>query len=164
MTKPHEKINILNAKRFKEVLLNGDWIAATNFKNQLSDLTWKQATTKIGTLNTIAMLTYHINYYIAGILNVFEGGSLNIKDKYSFNLPKIKSQKDWEILLDKMWNNAEKFTNLLELMPNKKLKEVFVDEKYGSYQRNIDAMIEHSYYHLGQISLIKKMLLEKNEN
>jgi len=149
------------AKRFKEVLLNGNWVAATNFKDQLSDLTWKQATAKIGALNTIAMLTYHINYYIAGILNVFEGGSLNIRDKHSFNLPKIKSQEDWEILLDEILKNSEKFANLLEQMTNKKLEKVFVDKKYGSYQRNINAMIEHSYYHLGQISLIKKMLLEK---
>ena len=147
-------------KRFREILLNGDWVIGTNFKEQLSDLTWKQATTKIGTLNTIAALTFHINYYIAGILNVFEGGSLDIRDKYSFNLPPIKSQKDWEKLLDKMWNDAEKFANIVELMPDKKLEEVFVDKKYGSYQRNINAMIEHSYYHLGQITLIKKMLLE----
>lgn len=28
----------------------------------------------------------------------------------------------------------------------------------GSYLRNIEGVIEHSYYHLGQISLIKKMI------
>ncbi|RLD29113.1 MAG: DUF1572 domain-containing protein [Bacteroidetes bacterium] len=152
------------ANRFREILLNGDWVAATNFKDQLSDLTWEQATTKIGKLNTIAILTFHINYYIAGILNVFEGGSLDIRDKYSFDLPPIKSQEDWEKLLDKMWNDAEKFANIVELMPDKKLEEVFVDEKYGSYKRNINAMIEHSYYHLGQITLIKKMVLEADKN
>ncbi len=152
------------AKRFREILLNGDWVTATNFKDQLSDLTWEQAITKVGTLNTIAILTFHINYYIAGILNVFEGGSLDIRDKYSFDLPPIKSQEDWEKLLDKMWSDAEKFANIVELMPDKKLEEVFVDKKYGSYQRNIDAMIEHSYYHLGQITLIKKMLLAADKN
>ena len=151
------------AKRFREIILNGDWVVSTNYKDQLSDLTWKQATTKIGTLNTIADLTFHINYYIAGILNVFEGGSLDIRDKYSFNLTPIKSQEDWKKLLDKMWNDAEKFADIVELMPNQKLEEVFVDKKYGSYRRNIDAMIEHSYYHLGQIALIKKMLLEIDE-
>jgi uncharacterized damage-inducible protein DinB len=151
------------ANRFREILLNGDWVVVTNYKDQLSDLTWKQATTKIGTLNTIADLTFHINYYIAGILNVFEGGSLDIRDKYSFDFPPIQSQEDWEKLLDKMWKDAEKFADLVELMPDKKLEEVFVDKKYGSFQRNIDAMIEHSYYHLGQITLIKKMLLEADK-
>ena len=152
------------ADRFREVILNGLWIANTNYKDQLSNLTWKQATMKIGSLNTIAALTFHINYYIGGMVNVFEGGSLEIRDKYSFDLPPIESKKDWEELLKSMWNNAEKLANKVELMPDKKLDEVFVNIKYGSYQRNIDAIIEHSYYHLGQISLIKKMLLETEKS
>jgi len=149
------------AKRFREVLLDGKWIANTNFKEQLSEVTWEQATTKIDSLNTIAMLTFHIDYYIAGLVNVFEGGDLEIKDKFSFDLPPIESQEQWEALLNKLWNDSEKFAILLEQMPDSKLDEVFVDEKYGTYLRNIDGMIEHSYYHLGQITLIKKMILSK---
>ncbi|WBV59445.1 DUF1572 domain-containing protein [Chryseobacterium camelliae] len=146
------------AKRFREVVLDGLWIANTNFKDQLKDVTWKQAMTKVGSLNTIAMLTFHIDYYIAGLVNVFEGGGLEIKDQYSFDLPPIESEEQWEELLHKLWNDAEKFANLLEQMPDSKMDEVFVDEKYGTYLRNIDGMIEHAYYHLGQITLIKKLL------
>jgi uncharacterized damage-inducible protein DinB len=152
------------AKQFREVHLDGDWVAATNLKTQLSDLNWKQATAKAGSLNTIAALAFHINYYVAGILNVLEGGSLDIRDKYSFDLPPIESQKDWEKLLNKMWSDAEKFANLVEQMPDEKLGEGFAGEKYGNYHKNIHAMIEHSYYHLGQIVLIKKILLQANEN
>ena len=57
------------AKRFREVLLDGLWIANTNFKDQLSNVTWEQATAKVGSLNTIAMLTFHIDYYITNLLN-----------------------------------------------------------------------------------------------
>jgi len=149
------------ANRFREVLLNGDWVVATNFKDQILNLTWEQATTKIDTLNTIAALTFHINYYIAGILNVFEGGKLKIRDKYSFNLAPIKSQEDWEKLLNTTLNNAEKFASFIEQMHDNKLEEIFVDKKYGTYKRNINAIIEHSYYHLGQITLIKTMLLKQ---
>jgi len=148
------------AQQFREILLEGDWIAATNFKAQLSDLTWKQATTKVRSFNTIAALTFHIHYYMAGILNLFENGSLEIRDKFSFDIPPIKSQEEWENLLTKMWRDAEKFAVMVEQMPDEKLEEVFVDKKYGNYHRNLDAMIAHSYYHLGQIVLIKKMLLE----
>ena len=45
-------------------------------------------------------------------------------------------------------------------MSDDKLTDVFVKEEYGTYHRNINAIIEHSYYHLGQISLIKKLLNE----
>lgn len=147
------------AKRFREVLLDGLWIANTNFKNQLSDVTWEQATTKVASLNTIAMLTFHIDYYIAGLVNVFEGGDLEIRDQYSFDLPPIESQEHWEELLQKFWDDTENFASLLEQMPDSKMNEVFVDEKYGTYLRNIDGMIEHAYYHLGQITLVKKLLL-----
>lgn len=146
------------AKRFREVVLDGLWIANTNFKHQLSDVTWEQAITKIGSLNTIAMLTFHIDYYIAGLVHVFEGGDLEIRDKYSFDLPSVESQQQWEDLLNKLWNDAERFAILLEQMPDSKMDEGFVDEKYGTYLRNIDGMIEHCYYHLGQITLIKKLL------
>jgi hypothetical protein len=152
------------ADRLREVVLNGLWIANTNYKDQLSGLSWAQATTRIGSLNTIAKLTFHINYYLCGIVQVLEGGALDIRDKYSFDLPPIESQQDWEKLVNALWSNAEKFAALVEQFPDEKLDEAFVDEKYGTWQRNIDAMIEHCYYHLGQITLIRKMILAQEKS
>ncbi len=146
------------AKRFREVILNGTWIANTNYKDQLEDLGWEKATTHIKSINTIAVLAQHIHYYIQGINNVFRGGTLDIKDTYSFDFPEITSQNEWESFLSKFWNDSEAFASLIEQMPDEKLQQVFVDVKYGTYQRNIDAMIEHSYYHLGQIVMIKKII------
>lgn len=151
------------ADRFREVILNGTWIANTNFRDQLSGLTWQQATTRIGSLNTIAALTFHINYYVAGVLNVLKGGPLDIRDRYSFDLPPIESAEDWESLKETLYDNAEKFANQVESMADKKLEEVFIDKKYGTFLRNIEGMIEHSYYHLGQVSLIRKMILENEK-
>jgi uncharacterized damage-inducible protein DinB len=149
------------AIRFRDVILNGTWIANTNYKNELSNLDWQLATAKFETLNTIAVLAQHIHYYINGINNVFKGGTLEIKDKYSFDFPAIESQNAWESFLSRFWYDAEEFASLIEQMPEEKLQHGFVDEKYGSYQRNIDAMIEHAYYHLGQIVLIKKLVNNK---
>lgn len=148
------------ANRFREVILNGTWVANTNFRDQLSNVNRAQATQRIGSLNTIAALTFHINYYIAGILNVFEGGALEIRDKYSFDFPELKSDEAWELLRDTLFTNAEKFAAHVERMPAEQLEEVFTDKKYGTYRRNIEGMIEHSYYHLGQVSLIRKMIRE----
>jgi uncharacterized damage-inducible protein DinB len=148
------------ANRFREVLLNGKWIANTNYKEQCSTISWEQAIKKVGSLNTIAALTFHINYYLDGIINVFDGGTLDIRDKYSFDMPPIKSKEDWETLLSELVANAEKVADHVDQMSEKRLEENFVDEKYGTYRRNIEAVIEHGYYHLGQISLIKKMIME----
>jgi len=146
------------ANRLKEVLLNGKWIANTNFKEQIISISWEQAIEKVENLNTIALLTFHVNYYIKGLLNVFEGGNLEIKDKFSFDMPEITSETDWLNLVNEFVSNAEKFINHVEKMDDNLLTQPFVKVEYGSYLRNIEAQIEHSYYHLGQVSLIKKLI------
>lgn len=151
------------ASRLEEVLLNGQWIANTNFKSQIESITWEQATTKIGSLNTIASLVFHIKYYLKGLNQVFQGGALEIRDKYSFDMPAITCEADWQVLADDFIANTRSFIIAVESMSDAQLDEPFVDEKYGSYLRNIEGVIEHSYYHLGQISLIKKMVLETPE-
>ena len=148
----------LLSNRLEEVLLNGQWVANTNYKSQLETISWQQATQKVGNLNTIAHLTFHINYYLSGILNVFNGGDLEIRDQYSFNMPAINSEKDWKELLDDFLANSEKFIKCVESLQNQHLDEIFVVKKYGTYCRNIEGFIEHSYYHLGQISLINKLI------
>lgn len=150
--------NFAIANRLREVLLNGKWIANTNFKEQLLNVSWKQAIQKVDNLNTIALLTYHLNYYLAGLLNFFKSGKLEIRDKYSFDLPEIKSEGDWNALVNDFLNNAEMFAKQVEQMDESLLDQPFADEKYGSYLRNIEGVIEHSYYHLGQVSLIRKMI------
>jgi len=145
------------ANRFTD-LFDGHWIANTNFNELLADLDWQQATQQIGTLNTIAALTFHVNYYIGGLVNVFKGGGLEIRDKYSFDLPPIQSEEDWTKLQNELWSNAVIFAEQVGKMTEEILDGPFVEEKYGTYRRNIEAMIEHGYYHLGQVAMLKKMI------
>jgi uncharacterized damage-inducible protein DinB len=148
----------LLAKRLREVLIDGRWIANTNYKEQILSITREQAIQKVENLNTIALLIFHINYYMQGLLVVFNGGKLEIRDKYSFDLPEIKTEEDWSKLVSDFLSNSEKFADAVEQMSDHVLEQPFTDEKYGSYLRNIEGVIEHSYYHLGQISLLRKML------
>lgn len=149
------------ANQFKEVHIDGTWITNTNFKTILADVNWEIAAKRIGSLNSIAMLTYHINYYLAGVLKVLEGGPLDIRDKYSFDLPPITSQSDWEELQNKFLKNANKITQHIEAMNDQELLAGFAGGKYGTNYRNLTGMIEHAYYHLGQIVMIKKLITEQ---
>lgn len=151
------------AKHFRDLHFGGNW-TSVNLKQTLADVTWQQATAKVYSLNTIAILVFHINYYVSAVLKVLQGGPLDAHDKYSFDLPPIQSQEDWEKLLSKMWAEAENFAMLVEKLPESKLGETFSDEKYGNYYRNLHGIIEHTHYHLGQIVLIKKILLHRGEN
>ncbi|MFN3445407.1 MAG: DinB family protein [Bacteroidia bacterium] len=152
------KRNLTLASRLREVLLDGTWIANTNYKAQITSVNWQQATQKVGDLNTVAALTFHINYYLSGLLSAFETGKLEISDKYSFDLPPISSQADWDKLVSDFLNNAQQFADWVEQIDDSVLDQPFIDERYGTLLRNIEGVIEHSYYHLGQISLIKKMI------
>lgn len=143
--------------RFKEVYLDGTWIANTNIKHQLSQVDWKQATQEVAELNTIAKLAFHLNYYLKGLINVFDGGDLKIRDNYSFDCPAISSAEDWEYLVSDILMNAQTFATHLVAFSDDVLNSDFVNPKYGTYRRNIEAVIEHSYYHLGQIVLIRKL-------
>ncbi|MEO8912522.1 MAG: DUF1572 domain-containing protein [Puia sp.] len=151
------------AKQFRDVHFGGNW-TASNLKQQLADITWQEATTKVYTFNTISSLVYHMNYYVSAVLKVLRGEPLDASDKYSFGHPQILSREDWEKLLDKTWKDAENFATVIEQLPENKLWESFSDEKYGNYYRNIQGIIEHIHYHLGQIVLIKKILLQSNDN
>ena len=146
------------ASRLQEVYIDGTFIAYTNYKDSLRDVTWIEAETKIGRHNTIAALTFHINYYLEGLIQVFNGGDLTISDKFSFQCEKINSEHAWDERKDTLNNNAKIFIGLVRHFPDSKLNDAFVKEQYGNYLRNIEAVIEHSYYHLGQISLIKKLI------
>jgi len=146
------------ANRLREVLTNGEWVTGTNFKEQILNTHWRDAVESLYDLNSIAKLTFHIHYYIKGVTKVLQGGPLEISDKYSFDAPPIRSEADWNHLTDRFCTDSEKFISLIEEMTEDELLASFVDKKYGNYQRNIDLMIEHTYYHLGQILIIKKLI------
>jgi uncharacterized damage-inducible protein DinB len=148
------------AKHFREMHTGGNW-TWSNLRDNLKDVTWQQATTKVYTFNTIATLVYHMNYFVSATLEVLQGKPLNAHDKFSFDHPPIKSEEDWRKIVDNALTDAEKFAGLVEQMPESKLWETFCGEKYGNYYRNIQGIIEHTHYHLGQVALIKKIVQQQ---
>ena len=146
------------ANRLGEVILSGTWIANTNIKDQIENLDYTIANKQVQSLNIIAILAQHIHYYVSGIKNVFVNGNLEIRDKFSFDFPPITSQKQWKSFQNLFWKDTEELIQHISHLSESELQNPFVEEKYGSYQRNLDGLIEHAYYHLGQIVLIKKMI------
>lgn len=145
------------ASHFRAVHFGGNW-TSVNIKKVLEDVTREEAITQVYDFNTIAILVFHINYYVSGVMQVLKGGTLDIKDKYSFECPLIKNQEDWQDLIHKTLTEAEEFAKHIEVLPESALWEDFTDPKYGNYYKNLHGIIEHTHYHLGQIVLIKKIL------
>lgn len=151
------------AEHFRGVYFGGNW-TDVNLKDTLADIDREQAIQKIESFNTIAGLVFHINYFVEAVLKVLQGSQLDAHDKYSFDLPPVASEDDWEHLKNKLFTNAEIIARLVEELPEQKLWEDFTDPKYGNYYKNIHGLIEHTHYHLGQIVLLKKILLKSDSD
>lgn len=145
------------AKQLRAVYFGVNW-TWSNFKDNLSDVSWQQATKKVHAFNTIAQLVFHTNYYIEAVLKVLNGGPLDAHDKFSFKCPLIESQEDWEKLLEKSFQEAEDLASKIEAMDAEILEKIFIEDKYGTYYRNFHGIIEHCHYHLGQIVILKKLV------
>ena len=149
------------AKHLREVYFGGNW-TASNVKDTLSDVSWKEAVTEIGKFNTIAILTNHISYYVTAVLEVLKGNTLDAKDELSFTHPQINNPQEWESFLDTIWSNVLEFCDKIEELEDAKFFEDMQEKKYGNYFRNLHGIIEHTHYHLGQIVLLKKLIRENN--
>jgi len=153
---------IQSAKHMNDIFFGGNW-TSVNMRQHLIGLTWQQATARIYDHNSIAALTFHINYFVEAQIDVLSGRPLNAHDQFSFDLPPIQSQNDWEDILQRVWTNAEKCVELINQLPAERMGENFSDAKYGTWYRNMQGNIEHIHYHLGQIVVIKKILLLQNK-
>lgn len=152
------KTTKLLSTNLHQVYFGGNW-TASNLKNTLSDVTLEMAKKEVNNLNTILALSFHIHYYLKGTMGVLKGGDLTIRDKYSFDHPNLNSEAEWQDFQNNIWTEAKEFISLIEKLDDNILNTYLAEEKYGTYYRNLAGIIEHTHYHLGQIALIKKLML-----
>lgn len=151
------EIAIQLAKHIRSLYFGKNW-TAVSFKETLADVDWEEASKQMGDCNSILTLVHHTTYYMKVQLPVFDGGELVASDKDSFIHDPMTSAEDWEAVKNEMFQVAETYASKIESLPENIFDKSFADEKYGSYYRNLQGVIEHSHYHLGQIVLVKKLL------
>lgn len=151
------QLAITIATHFRHVHFGGNW-TCVNLLDTLKDVTWEEALHSREGFNTIAVLTFHINYFVDAVLKVLEGAPLDANDAFSFTHPPITNDADWQRLLEKLWSDADRFITLVEQLPDDRLHTDMADPKYGTWCRNLHGIIEHTHYHLGQIVVLKKLM------
>lgn len=159
---PNRKIKFAErvAEQIHGVFFGGNW-TDSNFKDQLESVTLNQAFAKKGEHNTIAELAYHIVYFVKVQLRVLEGGPLQGSDAESFDVPAFKIEEEWRSFLDEALAAAKRHADSVAELDDEILFEPFVDEKFGTWWDNLEGLVEHTHYHLGQISLLRKLYREK---
>lgn len=145
------------AKGLKGVYFGQNW-TSVNYSEVLNNVSFDEAVKKIEGFHSIATLFFHAGYYVKAVLGVLEGGPLDAKDSYSFDLPPLQTEGDWLGLKEQTYERVRRFAAYTEELTDHKLDEIFVDQKYGNYYRNLTGVVEHAHYHLGQIVFLKKWL------
>jgi uncharacterized damage-inducible protein DinB len=145
------------AKGLRTFQKGSNW-TDSSLNEHLKDLSWEDATRQVYDLNCIALLVHHMNYYLNAVFHVLKGNPLQSKHEESLQYPPIQSQQDWENLVQKNFQDAEDFATLIEQLTEEQLWKEFPDGRSGNYYYHIQGSIEHCYYHLGQIVVIKKIL------
>ena len=152
-------INAQIARQLQDVYFGGNW-TDVSLKDSIEGVGWEEAAMKVHGFNSIAALIYHMNYYVRVAILVLQGQKPDARDTDSFRHPPIESHADWQRLLEQTWAEVNTLAGLVEQMPEQKLWQTFMHEKYGNYFRNLTGITEHVHYHLGQVVLIRKIIRE----
>ena len=154
-----DKVELLKEK-IEKVYRGNPWYG-NSIKSVLKDIDPKTAFTKAArNVHTIAELVAHIIAWREFVISKIKGdNNFKITQQLSFDWKKIDGNEKtaWKNLLKTLEKNQREFLTIL-----KKLDDNFLKSPVSRRRYNIEFLIEggiqHDIYHLGQISLLKKMI------
>ena len=146
------------ARHIREIHFGNNW-TDVDMTMVLKDVTWQQAiATPIPNANSIAVLVFHTNFYLNYVHKSIKEGVYKFEHEDSFKVPPIQSEADWQALLQKTWDDAEAFAQTVENLTVGLDFFNAVPPFSNSFYKNLQGVVEHNHYHLGQIVLLKKLL------
>jgi uncharacterized damage-inducible protein DinB len=134
------------------------WLDVT-IMGVLEDLTYLEASKKIGEHNTIWQLVVHItewkNTCVARIM-----GKKSRCPEHNYILPvEDNSELAWVKALSALEEAHFRLMDILTTYKKEDLNEVYKNKH--TYYEHLSGIIIHDAYHLGQIMLLKKLIREK---
>lgn len=135
----------------------GNW-TEVSVANTLSNISVAQATQKTaGSPNTIASLVNHLWYWNTIILLRMKGENPVIPDVNGFDVGELKSEEAWRSLVDKAYKSFVELSQAIRNFPPEKLPDP-TSNGQSTISRNLYGIVEHAYYHLGQIVILKHLV------
>lgn len=147
------------ARHFRQAYTGGSF-SERYLEAELRALNHRQANTSLRGANTVAALAYHLHFYVAGMQSALTGGELDTRDGASWETPAIETEEAWRQLIDECLATGEAFAKTLEALPEDALHEPFHAPTNSSTFVNALGVLEHVYYHLGQVVLLRRELEE----
>ena len=141
---------------------NGNpWIDVT-INGELNSLTAKQAAAKTGNLNSIWEIVNHMISWRKALIGRVKGKPVKYSDNNFISKVKDKSPAAWKKIISKFRKSQNDIIGFLKKSDDQLLEIVSPTSGYTYYELVMSILI-HDSYHLGQIVLIKKILIEKEK-
>ncbi|MBN9296380.1 MAG: hypothetical protein J0I41_05175 [Filimonas sp.] len=150
-------IRLLLAQHIIDVHEGDNW-TEIDIKGTLEDVSFEEAITVIpASPNSIAMLVHHLTFYSNKVHERLQGIYNAIPASNGFEMPPVKSEKDWKKLKADNLRAANSLANEVKIFPLEQLFELTASGS-STYYKNVQGIIEHAHYHLGQMVLLKKII------
>ncbi len=146
-----------SARQLREVYFGGNWTAVHVF-GVTEDIQFNELHLRYEGNHSLLELIYHQYYFVTSLHMVLNGDPLTTRDKFSFDHPPVNTEQDWKDFLELIRSTVTATAALLEKVSDDELTLPFVRPEYGTLFRNIQGVIEHTHYHLGQITLLKRLI------
>lgn len=145
------------ARHISEVFEGNNW-TEVDIKQTLSDVTWEEATTiTAASVNTIAALLFHLDFYNGVIMSRLNGINPVIDEHNGMNVPPIENERQWKQLQQKAFDSTARLAAVVEDFPEERLQEL-TQRGLHTYYKTLHGIAEHSHYHLGQMVLLKNLV------
>lgn len=155
------QVSKLISTHLKEAFEGNNW-SEVNVRDTVKDITFPEAVTKTkASPNTIAALLYHMTFYNKAVHERLLGREPQINAANGFDMPPLTSEADWEHVKNEAFSAAEKLAEAICIFPDEKLMDQVPPGK-GSFYKKFHGVIEHNYYHLGQIVILKNLLRNRS--
>ncbi len=141
----------------------GDAWHGASLKIILDEVTFKQAFNRpTKSTHSIVELTLHIDAWTQEVLSRLNGNVHNEPLNGDWQDPKEISEKYWAELKQQLYNNTNKLIAALKNISTEKLSKIVGTERNAAagtgytHEVMIFGLLQHTAYHSGQISLLKK--------
>jgi len=152
-------IKSLIAQHVIEAHEGGNW-TSNSIKETLQDVSLSAATNvTAASQNTIAAILHHLSYWNRVMIQRIAGIAVEIPDSNGFDVPAITTDQEWKALQEDNIKSAHELASAIRAVDPEDLTSPILPG-YSSTYKNLQGTVEHIHYHLGQMTMLKRL----NEN
>lgn len=152
--KDHEQL----AKNFSDLFDGSSWIDV-NIMSTLDEITAKQAATKpFPDFNSIWEIVNHMISWRETVLKRIFGENVESPEHNYFTSIRDRSENAWLKTKERFHESQTKW---LEAITEMKIKDLSTKHDFNTFSNYdlVQGIFQHDAYHLGQIRLMKKLIL-----